>query len=59
MEIADKIDKKPAYNIDLAKGKLPFKGKGLSNSVNIATCTLEEQRRHAVSYTHLTLPTKG
>jgi ribulose-5-phosphate 4-epimerase/fuculose-1-phosphate aldolase len=48
MEIADKIDKKPAFKIDLAKGKLPFKGKGLSNSVNIANCTLEEQRRHGV-----------
>ena len=31
--------------IDINKGKLPYRGRGLENSVN------------TVSYTHLTLPT--
>ena len=31
--------------IDINKGKLPYKGRGLENSVNIAACSLEEQRR--------------
>ena len=31
--------------IDINKGKLPYRGRGLENSVNIAACTIEEQRR--------------
>ena len=31
--------------IDINKGKLPYKGRGLENSVNIAACSIEEQRR--------------
>ena len=31
--------------IDINKGKLPYRGRGLENSVNIAACSMEEQRR--------------
>ena len=31
--------------IDINKGKLPYRGRGLENSVNIAACSIEEQRR--------------
>jgi len=48
MATADNLDTPIAKKIDLSKGKLPFKGKGLSGCVDINSKSIEEQRRYGV-----------
>ena len=43
MATADNLDTPIAKKIDLSKGKLPFKGKGLSGCVDIISISIEEQ----------------
>ena len=31
--------------ININKGKLPYRGRGLENSIDINSCSIEEQRR--------------
>ena len=45
MATADNLHTPIAKKIDLSKGKLPFKGKGLSGCVDINSKSIEEQRR--------------
>ena len=33
--------------ININKGKLPYRGRGLENSIDINSCSIEEQRRFA------------
>ena len=46
MATADNFNASIADKIDLSKGKLPFKGRGLSGSIDINSKSIEEQRRY-------------
>ncbi len=50
MATADNFNASIADKIDLSKGKLPFKGRGLSGSIDINSKSIEEQRRYGVEH---------